>query len=123
MDCIIAGIEEQSSLLTTKRSKRDQVSPEKKKHHASSANQMWCGKCGVSHQPNEPCKYPDVPKSLWCSSCGSRQNDHVKGCSAEKGAETTFHYCLSVCARDQQELHGCLCCRRPFAKHEGSLLY
>ena len=43
----------------------------------------------MSHQPNELCKYPDVSKALWCSFCGSEQNDHTKGCPAEKGTGMT----------------------------------
>ena len=45
---------------------------------------MWCGKCGVSHPQSEPCKYPEVSKSLYCSTCGDQQNDHIKGCPVKK---------------------------------------
>ena len=85
VDCIVAGIQEWSNSPTTRKSKRDQVSPEKLKHRDLNKNQMWCGKCGVYHQPNETCRYPDVSKALWFSSCGNRQNDHIKGCPTEKG--------------------------------------
>ena len=61
---------------------------------------MWCGKCGVSHPQNEPCKYPDVSKSLWCSTCGGQQNDHIKGCLVQKGTSL-----LQVCKRCEGEGH------------------
>ena len=69
-DCIVAGMEDWSNIPTTKRSRRDQISPEKKKSLTTVANHMWCGKCGISHPQNEPCRYPNVSKSLWCSACG-----------------------------------------------------
>ena len=55
---------------------------------------MWCGKCGISHPQNKPCKYQDVSKSLWCSTCGGRQNDHIKGCPVEKGT-----FILQICRK------------------------
>ena len=61
---------------------------------------MWCGKCGVSHPQNEPCKYPNVSKSLWCSTCGGRQNDHLKGCPVQRGTST-----LPICKRCGEEGH------------------
>ena len=61
---------------------------------------MWCGKCGVSHPQNESCKYPDVPKSLWCPTCGGRQNDHLKGCLGQRGTST-----LPDCKRCEGEEH------------------
>ena len=61
---------------------------------------MWCGKCGVSHPHNESCKYPDVPKSLWCPTYGGRQNDHLKGCPVQRGTST-----LPVCKRCEGEGH------------------
>ena len=54
----------------------------------------------MSHSPNEPYNYPDVPKSLWCSSCGSRQNDHVRGCPATRGTMT-----IGTCQRCGEEGH------------------
>ena len=63
-DCLVSGMEEWSSIMTTKRSKRDQISPERRKSQVTNVNQMWCDKCGESHLPNVPYKYPDVPKSL-----------------------------------------------------------
>ena len=99
-DCIVAGMEEWAKLPSTKRSKRDQVTPERKRPHALNTDPKWCGKCGESHSPNEPCKYPGVPKSLWCSLCGSRQNDHVKGCPTVKG--TTM---IKICHKFGKEGH------------------
>ena len=93
-------MEQWSGLPTTKRSKRDQVTPKRKKPPTPESKRMWCGKCGVSHSPNEPCNYPDVPKSLWCSSCGSRQNDHVRGCPATRGTMT-----IRICQRCGEEGH------------------
>ena len=61
---------------------------------------MWCGKCGISHPQNEPCRYPDVSKSLWCSTCGGRQNDHVKGCPEEKGTSI-----IQICKKCEGEGH------------------
>ena len=61
---------------------------------------MWCGKCGVSHPHNEPCKYPNVSKSLWCSTCGGRQNDHLKSCPVQRGTST-----LPICKRCGEEGH------------------
>ena len=61
---------------------------------------MWCGKCGVSHPQNELCRYPDVSKSLWCSTCGGRQNDHVRGCPVEKGTSI-----LQICRKCEGEGH------------------
>ena len=61
---------------------------------------MWCGQCGVSHPQNEPCRYPDVSKSLWCSTCGGRQNDHIKGCPVEKGTSI-----LQICKKCEGEGH------------------
>ena len=84
-DCIVAGMEDWSNIPNTKRSRRDQISPEKKKSPTTVANHMWCGKCGISHPQNEPCRYPDVSKSLWCSTCRGRQNDHVRDCPVKKG--------------------------------------
>ena len=55
---------------------------------------------GVSHPQNEPCRYPDVSKSLWCSTCGGRQNDHLKGCPVQRGTST-----LPVCQRCEGEGH------------------
>ena len=57
-DCIVAGMEDWSNIPTTKRSKRDQISPEKKKllttvvvyliHKMNHANtQMYLNLCGV----------------------------------------------------------------------------
>ena len=71
-DCIVAGMEDWSHIPTSKRSRRDQISPEKKKSLTTVANHMWYGKCGVSHPQNEPCRCPDVSKSLWCSTCGGK---------------------------------------------------
>ena len=99
-DCIVAGMEEWSRLPTTKRSKRYQVTPERNKPCVLNTDQMWCGKCSVPHSPNEPCKYPDVLKSIWCSSCGSRQNDHVKGCPTVTG--TTM---IKICQKCGEEGH------------------
>ena len=61
---------------------------------------MWCGKCGVSQPQNEPCKYPDVSKSWWWSTCGGRQNDHIKGCPVQKRSSI-----LQVCKRCEGEGH------------------
>ena len=61
---------------------------------------MWCGKCGVSHPQNEPYKYPDISKSLWCLTCGGQQNDHIKGCPVQKGTSI-----LQVCRRCEGEGH------------------
>ena len=69
-DCIVAGMEDWSNIPTTKRSRRDQISPKKKKSLTPVANHMWSGKCDISHPQNEPCRYPNVSKSLWCSACG-----------------------------------------------------
>ena len=99
-DCVVAGMEDWSKIPTTKQSRRDQVSPEKKKSQTTVAKLMWCGKCGVSHPQNELCKYPDVSKSLWCSTCGGRQNDHIKGCPVQKGTSI-----LQVCRRCKGEGH------------------
>ena len=88
-----------SNVPSTKRSKRDQVSPGRITR-ATKINQMWCGKCGVSHPPNEPCQYPEVSKSLWCPSCGGRQNDHLKGCPAERGTSL-----IEVCKNCGDEGH------------------
>ena len=43
-DCIVAGMEGWSNIPTTKRSRRDQISPEKKKSPTIVAKHMWCGK-------------------------------------------------------------------------------
>ena len=87
-------MEEWSNSSTTKRTKRDQLNPNRVKQDELNAdkNQMWCGKCCVSHQPNEPCHYPDISKSLWYPQCSSRQNDYTKGCSAEKGTSIVTVY-------------------------------
>ena len=98
VDCIVAGMEDWSNVTTTKISRGDQVSPERRKPQTTVTDQMWCSKCGVSHPLNELCKYPDVPKSLWCSSCGGRQNDHMKGCPAEKGT-SMIEICKKMCRR------------------------
>ena len=102
VDCIVAGMEEWSNSPNTRKSKRDQVSPDRLKQKELNANynQMWCGKCGVSHQSNEPCQYPHVSKALCCSLCGSRQNDHTKGCPAEKGTSM-----ITVCQKCGNEGH------------------
>ena len=94
------SMEEWTKLSPAKRPKRDQVTPERKRTHVLNTDLMWCGKCGVSHSPKEPCKYPDVLKSLQCSSCGSRQNDHVKGCPTVK--RTTM---IKICHKCGEEGH------------------
>ena len=69
----------------------------------------------MSHSPNEPCNYPDVPKSLWCSSCGSRQNDHVRGCPVTRGTTT-----IRICQRCGEEGHlqeECALIREPCYKY------
>ena len=109
-------MEQWSGSPTTKRSKRDQVIPERKKPPASESKRMWCGKRGVSHSPNEPCSYPDVPKSLWCSFCGSRQNDHVRGCPTTRGTTT-----IKICQKCGEEGHlqeDCVLTREPCYKWE-----
>ena len=68
-DCIVADMEGWSRVPSTRRSRRDQVSPERKELPRQTTNYMWCGKCGISHPQNEPCQYPNVSKALWCSSC------------------------------------------------------
>ena len=100
VECIIAGMEDWSNVPTTKRSKRDQVSPERRKPQTTVTKQMWCDKCGISHPSNEPCKYPEVPKSLWCSSCGGRQNDHLRGCPAVRGTSM-----IKICKKCGEEGH------------------
>ena len=99
-DCVVAGMEDWSKIPTTKQSQRDQVSSEKEKLLTTIANHMWCGKCGVSHPQNEPCRYPDVSKSLWCLTCGDRQNDHIKGCPVEKGTSI-----IQICKKCEGEGH------------------
>ena len=89
-----------SHIPTTKRSRRDQNSPEKKKSLTTVANHMWCDKCGVFHPQNEPCRYPDVSKSLCCSTCGGQHNDHVRGCAVEKGTSI-----LQICKKCEGEGH------------------
>ena len=74
VECIVSGMEGWSNKPTTKKSQRNQVSPEKQRPPTNVDTQMWCGKCGISHPSNEPCRYPDVSKSLWRSTCGGRQN-------------------------------------------------
>ena len=100
VECIIAGMEDWSNVPTTKRSKRDQVSPERRKPQTTVTKQMWCHKCGISHPSNEPCKYPEVPKSFWCSSCGGRQNDHMRGCPAVRGTSM-----IKICKKCGEEDH------------------
>ena len=99
-DCIVAGMEAWSKVPSIKRSHRDQVSPEKRGQSHTLTNHMWCGKCGISHPQNEPCRYPDVSKALWCSNCGGRQNDHVKGCPEEKGTSI-----LQICKKCEGKDH------------------
>ena len=99
-DCIVAGMEEWSHVPTSKRSRRDHITPEKKKPSTTVVNHMWCGKCGVSHPQNELCRYPDVSKSLWCSTCGNQQNDHLRGCPVEKGTSI-----LQICKKCEGEGH------------------
>ena len=99
-DCVVAGMEDWSKIPTTKQSRQDQVSPEKRKSQTTVEKMMWCGKCGVSHPQNESCKYPDVSKSLWCPTCGGRQNDHIKGCPVQRGTSI-----LQVCKRCEGEGH------------------
>ena len=91
-DCLVAGMEDWSKVPSTKRSCRDQVFPEKRGQLHTLTIHMWCGKCGISHPQNEPCRYPDVSKALWCPNCGGQQNDHVKGCPVEKERQS----CKSV---------------------------
>ena len=86
-ECIVAGMEDWSNIPTPKRSRRDQNSPEKQRSLTTVAKQMWCGKSGISHPQNELCRYTDVSKSLWCSTCGGRQNDHIRGCPVQKGIQ------------------------------------
>ena len=99
-DCLVASMEEWSSRMTTKMSKRDQVSPERKRLQTTDKNQMCCGKCGESHPQNVPCKYQDISKSLWCSTCGGRQNDHTVGCPAGRGTSV-----ISICQKCGKEGH------------------
>ena len=68
-DCIVAGMEDWSNIPTAKRSKRDQILPEKQKLLTTVAKHMWCGKCGISQPQNKPCRYPDVSNlfNLWGS--------------------------------------------------------
>ena len=87
-DCVVSAMEDWSKIPTIKRSRRDQFSPEKRKSQTTVEKMMWSGKCGASHPQNEPCRYPDVSKSLWCPTCGGQQNDHLKRLS---GAERNFH--------------------------------
>ena len=93
-------MEDWSNIPTTKRSRRDYILPEKKKSLTTVVGQMWCGKCGISHLQNEPCRYPDVSKSLWCSICGGQQNDHVRGCPVEKGTSM-----IQICKKCEGEGH------------------
>ena len=99
VNCIVADMPNWSNMPSTKRSKRDQVSPERVVQ-TTKTNQMWCGKCGVSHLTNEPCQYPEVSKSLWCPSCGGRKNDHLKGCPSERGTSL-----IEVCKKCRDEGH------------------
>ena len=100
VDCVISAMQDWSKIPTTKRPRRDQISPEKKVTHTTVEKVMWCGKCGVSHPQNEPCKYPNISKSLWCSTCGGRQNDHQRGCPVKRGTST-----LLICERCGGEGH------------------
>ena len=93
-DCVVSAMEDWSKIPTTKRNRRDQVSPEKRELQTTVGKMMWCGKCGVSHPQNKPCRYPNVSKSLWCLTCGGQQNDHLKGCLVQRGTST-----VPVCKR------------------------
>ena len=53
VDCVVSAMEDWSKAPTTKRSQRDQISPEKNMH-TKVEKLMWCGKCGVSHPQTEP---------------------------------------------------------------------
>ena len=75
---------------------------------------MWCGKCGMAHSPKELCEYPDVPKSLWCPSCGSRQNDHVRGCPVERG--TSMIKTCQKCGKEGHTQEDCMLTRVPCYK-------
>ena len=69
-ECVVSVMEDWSKVPPTKRTQRDQISLELRTSHTTVEKLMWCGKCGVSHPQNEPCRYPNVSRSLWCPTCG-----------------------------------------------------